>query len=145
MSQATLINGSASHALDYDDTLRSFLGHPSVTLFPGLLALAEWQGKPGLDFLTAYLVGLQAGATVGGAAGLAHYKAGWHGTSTIGYLASAAGAARLLGLNEVETTWALGIAGTQASGLKRVFGTMCKPFHAGRCAQGRRHGRTPGS
>ncbi len=136
VAQATLINGSASHALDYDDTLRSFLGHPSVTLFPGLLALAEWQEKSGRDFLTSYLVGLQAGATVGGAAGLEHYKAGWHGTSTVGYLASAAGCARLLGLTELETSWALGIAGTQASGLKRVFGTMCKPFHAGRCSEG---------
>jgi len=136
VSQAALINGSASHALDYDDTLRTFLGHPSVTLFPGLLALAEWLEKSGADLLSAYLIGLKVGATVGAAAGLEHYKAGWHATSTIGYLASAGGCARLLGLDEQQTVNCLGIAGTQACGLKRVFGSMCKPFHAGRCSQG---------
>jgi len=135
LSQAALINGSASHALDYDDTLVSFLGHPSVTLFPSLLALAEWLKKSGRDFLTSYLIGLQAGATVGACAGLDHYMAGWHATSTLGHLASAAGCARLLGLDEKQTAWALGIGATQSSGLKRVFGTMCKPFHAGRSSQ----------
>jgi len=133
--QAALINGAASHALDYDDTLVSFLGHPSVTLFPSLLALAEWKGRRGLDFLAAYLVGIQVGAALGAFAGLSHYMAGWHGTSTIGHLASAAACAHLLGLDELQTIHALGIAATQASGLKRVFGTMCKPFHAGRASQ----------
>jgi 2-methylcitrate dehydratase PrpD len=135
VSSAALINGSASHALDYDDTLVSFLGHPSVTLFPSLLALSEWRGKSGKDFLTAYLIGLQAGGTVGACASLDHYMAGWHATSTLGHLASAAGCSRLLGLTEQQTVYALGIGGTQSSGLKRVFGTMCKPFHAGRSSQ----------
>jgi len=135
VGQAALINGSASHALDYDDTLVSFLGHPSVTLFPSLLALAEWQEKSGPEFLTAYLIGLQAGGTVGACAGLDHYMAGWHATSTLGHLASAAGCARLMGLTEDQTVHALGIGATQSSGLKRVFGTMCKPFHAGRSSQ----------
>lgn len=135
VSQAALINGSASHALDYDDTLESFLGHPSVTLFPSLLALAEWKQKSGREFLSAYLLGLQVGAAVGASAGMAHYMAGWHSTSTIGHLASAAGCARLLGLDEEQCAHALGVAATQSSGLKRVFGTMCKPFHAGRASQ----------
>jgi len=135
VSQAALINGSASHALDYDDTLASFLGHPSVTLFPSLLALAEWKGKSGAAFLSAYLIGLQVGITIAQCAGMEHYMAGWHGTSTIGHLASAAGCAWLLGLDEEKSTYALGIGATQASGLKRVFGTMCKPFHAGRSSQ----------
>jgi 2-methylcitrate dehydratase PrpD len=135
VAQATLINGSASHALDYDDTLVAFFGHPSVTLFPSLLALSEWKEKSGSDFLTAYLVGLEAGATVGASAGLQHYMVGWHATSTIGHLASAAGCARLLGLDRQQVSYALGIAGTQACGLKRVFGTMCKPFHAGRASE----------
>jgi len=135
VSSAALINGSASHALDYDDTLVSFLGHPSVTLFPSLLALSEWRGKSGKDFLTAYLIGLQAGGTIGACASLDHYLAGWHATSTLGHLASAAACARLLGLDKKRTLYALGIGGTQSSGLKRVFGTMCKPFHAGRSSQ----------
>jgi 2-methylcitrate dehydratase PrpD len=135
VSSATLINGSASHALDYDDTLVSFLGHPSVTIFPSLLALSELRGKSGKDFLTAYLIGLQVGGTIGACASLDHYMAGWHATSTLGHIASAAACARLLGLSEKQTTYALGIGATQSSGLKRVFGTMCKPFHAGRSSQ----------
>ena len=135
LSQAALINGSASHALDYDDTLVSFLGHPSVTVFPSLLALSEWLDMSGREMLTAYLIGVQAGGTIGACASLDHYMAGWHATSTLGHMASAAACARLLGLDEARTRHALGIAGTQASGLKRVFGTMCKPFHAGRASQ----------
>lgn len=133
---AALVNGAASHALDYDDTLVSFLGHPSVALFPGLLALAEWRGFSGIDLLAAYVVGFKVGAVLGACAGLSHYLAGWHSTSTIGHLASAAACARLLRLDLAGTIHALGIAATQASGLKRVFGTMCKPFHAGKASQG---------
>ncbi len=135
VSHAALINGAMSHALDYDDTMAQFQGHPTVTLFPGLLALSEWKEKRGRDFLAAYIIGLKAGAVIGSCAGAEHYRAGWHGTSTIGRLASAAGCARLLGLNEQETVYALGIAGTQAAGLKRVFGTMGKPYHAGKASQ----------
>ena len=135
VSQAALINGTASHALDYDDTLISFFGHPSVTLFPSLLALSEWLEKSGQDFLTAYLIGLQAGATIGVCASLDHYMAGWHATSTLGHMASAAGCSKLMGLDTKQTAYALGIAGTQSSGLKRVFGTMCKPYHAGKSSQ----------
>jgi len=135
VSMAALINGSASHALDYDDTMSVFMGHPSVTLFPSLLTLSEWKEKSGMDLLTAYIVGLKVGACIGACAGLEHYSAGWHATCTIGVLASAAGCAKLMGLDEQQTLYALGIAGTQASGLKRVFGTMCKPMHAGRASQ----------
>jgi 2-methylcitrate dehydratase PrpD len=135
VAQAALINGSASHALDYDDSLIPFLGHPSVTLFPGLLALSEWKQMSGRAFLTAYLIGLKTGVTIGSCAGLDHYLSGYHGTSTIGTLASAAACARLIGLDLQQTVYALGIAGTQAGGLKLVFGTMCKPFHAGRASQ----------
>jgi len=134
-SHAALINGASSHALDYDDTLVSFFGHPSVTLFPALLALAEWKEKSGRDFIAAYLIGLQVGSTVGASAGMEHYMAGWHATSTLGHIASAAGCARLLGLDAEKAGYALGIGATQSSGLKRVFGTMCKPFHAGRASE----------
>lgn len=135
VSSAALINGAASHTLDYDDTLVSFFGHPSVTIFPSLLALSEWRGKSGKEFLTAYIIGLQVGGTIGACASLDHYMAGWHATSTLGHIASAAACARLLGLSEKQATYALGIGATQSSGLKRVFGTMCKPFHAGRSSQ----------
>jgi 2-methylcitrate dehydratase PrpD len=138
VDHTALINGAASHALDFDDTLKAYdayIGHPSVTLFPPLLALAEWKKRSGIDFLTAYITGFKVTAVIGACAGLPHYLAGSHSTSTIGHFASAAACAKLLSLDEQQTVYALGIAGTQASGLKRVFGTMCKPFHAGRASQ----------
>jgi 2-methylcitrate dehydratase PrpD len=110
--------------------LVSFFGHSSVAIFPSLLALSEWGGKSGKDFLTAYIIGMQVGGTIGSCASLDHYMAGWHATSTLGHIASAAACSRLLGLSEKQTTYALGIGATQSSGLKRVSGTMCKPFHA---------------
>lgn len=135
VTQAALVNGAASHALDFDDTLRLFLGHPTVTILPGLVALAEWHRRPGAEVLTAFILGMQAGAAVGACAGMEHYMSGWHATATIGHLASAAACSRLLGLDAGQTVHALGIAGTQASGVKRVFGTMCKPFHAGMASE----------
>ena len=134
LSHACLINGAASHALDYDDTMMSFFGHPSVTMFPSLLALSELRDKNGLDFLTAYLVGFKVGTVIGTCAGKEHYMTGWHATSTLGHFLSASVCSRILGLDEDKTVYALGIAGTLASGLKKSFGTMCKPFHAGKAA-----------
>ena len=134
LSHACLINGAASHALDYDDTMLSFFGHPSVTMFPSLLALSEFKDKNGSDFLTAYLVGFKVGTLLGTCAGTEHYMTGWHATSTLGHFLSASVCSRILGLNEGRTIYALGIAGTLASGLRKSFGTMCKPFHAGKAA-----------
>jgi 2-methylcitrate dehydratase PrpD len=134
-SQAALINGAASHVLDYDDTLEHFLGHPSVTIFPSILALSEWMEKSGSDFLAAYIIGLKVGAVVGACGGIEHYMSGCHPTSTLGHFASAAACAKLLGLDEKQSANALGIAGTQASGLKISFGTMSKAFHAGKASQ----------
>lgn len=133
--QAALINGAASHVLDYDDTLEHFLGHPSVTIFPSILALSEWMEKSGSDFLTAYIIGLKVGAVVGACGGIEHYMSGCHPTSTLGHFASAAACANLMGLDEKQCANALGIAGTQASGLKISFGTMSKAFHAGKASQ----------
>lgn len=135
ISETALINGAASHALDFDDTLEVVVGHPTVTLYPALLAIAEWKGLTGQELLTAYLIGLKVAAVIGQCGGMAHYMHGWHGTSTLGHFASAAGCAKILGLDEQQTIYALGIAGTQASGLKSAFGTMCKPFHAGKASQ----------
>ena len=131
---AALLNGMSSHVLDFDDTSVEFLGHPSVTLFPGILAAAEWRRESGRAFLAAYVLGYETGCRVALGASPNHYLAGWHGTSTIGHFAAAAGTAKILGLNADELVHALGTAGTQASGLKAVFGTSCKPFHAGKAS-----------
>ena len=132
---AALVNGAAAHALDYDDVNMAMPGHPSVAILPGLLALAELTGASGREVISAFVAGYETACRVGVALQPGHYNLGFHSTGTVGSFGAAAACARLLGLQTVGTATALGIAGTQAAGLKSQFGTMCKPFHAGRAAQ----------
>ena len=132
---AALVNGAAGHALDYDDVNIAMPGHPSVAVLPGLLALAEPRRSSGPEVLTAFVAGYETACRVGMALQPGHYAQGFHATATVGCLGAAAACARLLGLDPEQTATALGIAGTQAAGLKSEFGTMCKPFHAGKAAQ----------
>jgi 2-methylcitrate dehydratase PrpD len=132
---AALINGAAAHALDYDDVHMAMPGHPSVAILPGLLALAELKRSPGREVITAFVAGYETACRIGAALQPGHYNLGFHSTSTVGSFGAAAACARLLGLDAEMTAMALGIAGTQAAGLKSQFGTMCKPFHAGKAAQ----------
>ncbi len=132
---AALVNGAAAHALDYDDVNMAMPGHPSVAILPGLLALAELKGSSGRDLVTAFVAGYETACRIGAALRPGHYSLGFHSTGTIGSFGAAAACARLLGLQTMGTAAALGIAGTQAAGLKSQFGTMCKPFHAGKAAQ----------
>jgi 2-methylcitrate dehydratase PrpD len=133
-SQAALINGAAGHALDYDDVVRIFRGHPTAPVAPAVLAVSERDGHNGADLLTALLAGIEVEGRVGGYMGDPHYLKGWHATGTLGHFGAAVGVARLLGLDAEKTALAMGIAGTQAAGLKANFGTMCKPLHAGKAA-----------
>ncbi|WP_306556079.1 MmgE/PrpD family protein [Acidovorax sp.] len=132
--QAALINGAASHALDYDDVNMACTGHPSVVLIPALLALAESRGVSGRDFMTAFAAGYETMCLLGLATGEAQYAKGFHTTATLGTIGAAAACARLLQLDADDTATAFGIASTMAAGLKSMFGTMCKPFHAGRAS-----------
>ncbi len=132
---AALVNGAAGHALDYDDVNIAMPGHPSVAVLPGLLALAELKGSSGRDLLTAFVAGYETACRIGAALGPGHYAIGFHATATVGAFGAAAACARLIGLDPQQTATALGIVGTQAAGLKSEFGTMCKPFHAGKAAQ----------
>ncbi len=132
---AALVNGAAGHALDYDDVNLAMPGHPSVAILPGLLALAELKGSSGREVITAFVAGYETACRIGMALQPGHYALGFHSTATIGSFGAAAACARLLGLDAEATAVALGIAGTQAAGLKSQFGTMCKPFHAGRASQ----------
>ena len=134
VSQAALINGSAGHALDYDDVLRIMRGHPTAPVAPPVLALAERDLKSGADVITAFVAGVETEARVGAFMGESHYLMGWHQTATGGSFGAAAASARMMGLDPDTTATALGIAGTQAAGLKAMFGTMCKPLHAGKAA-----------
>ena len=132
---AALVNGAAAHALDYDDVNMAMPGHPSVAILPGLLALAELKGSSGREVITAFVAGYETACRIGAALQPGHYNLGFHATATVGSFGAAAACARLLGLEAEATAVALGIAGTQAAGLKSQFGTMCKPFHAGKAAQ----------
>src|ERR1700737_1761190 len=131
---AALVNGAAAHALDYDDVNMAMPGHPSVAILPGLLALAELQRSSGREVITAFVAGYETACRIGLALQPGHYNPGFHSTATVGSFGAAAACARLLRLDTAVTAMALGIAGTQAAGLKSPFGTMCKPFHAGKAA-----------
>ena len=132
---AALINGTASHALDFDDVNMAILGHPTVAVLPGVLALAEEIGASQDDVLTAFVAGYDVACRVGALMAPGHYDHGFHCTATVGSVGAAAACARLLGLDAETTSVAMGIAATKASGLKSMFGTMCKPLHAGMAAQ----------
>ena len=132
---AALINGAAAHALDFDDVNLAMPGHPSVAILPALLALAEERGSSGKDVIAAFVAGYELECRFGSSLKPGHYDGlGFHATGTIGTFGSAAACAHLMGLDVDTTCTALGIAGTQAAGLKSMFGTMCKPFHAGKAA-----------
>lgn len=132
---AALANGTAAHALDYDDMCFVSLAHPSAPLVPAILAAGELAGASGRAMLDAYAVGFEIQARLGRLMNPRHYQRGWHCTSTLGALSAAAGAARLLGLDAAATAHALAIAASSASGLKENFGTMVKPLHAGLAAR----------
>jgi 2-methylcitrate dehydratase PrpD len=131
---AALVNGAAGHALDYDDTSIIMTGHPTVPVMPAALAQAELLGASGADLVTALVVGIEVETLMAQLLGFSHYERGWHTTSTIGVFGAAAASARLLELDAAGWGNALGLAGTQSGGVKASFGTMAKPFHAGRAA-----------
>jgi len=135
IAQAALVNGTASHALDYDDVHFAFLGHPTVTVLPAVVAVAERDACNGRDLITAFVAGVEVGSRVGQYVTEAHYARGYHATGTLGTFSAAAGTARMLGLDSETCATALGIAATQSAGLKSMFGTMCKPLHAGMAAR----------
>ena len=134
-ASAAIVNGAAAHALDFDDVNLAMPGHPSVAILPALLALAEERGATGADILTAFVAGYELQCRIGRTIAPGHYDGlGFHATATVGSFGAAAACAHLLGLDANRFATALGIAGTQAAGLKSMFGTMCKPLHAGKAA-----------
>ena len=136
---AALINGISSNILDYDDTHLRTVMHPTVPVAAALCALAEHHPRrvvSGAQFIEAFVLGIEVECRVGNAVSPGHYAHGWHISSSCGVFGAAAGAAKLLNLNTQQTAWALGIAATQASGLREMMGGMSKSFnlgHAARC------------
>ena len=133
--EAALVNGTAAHALDYDDVQVNMRGHPSAPLLPVVLALGEKLRSSGREVTEAFVLGFEVECKLGRAIGEPHYALGWHATSTFGSLGAAAASARLLCLDAQVTANALGIAASLASGLQQNFGTMTKPLHAGWAAR----------
>lgn len=132
---ATLVNGTAAHALDYDDFSGVMGGHQSVPLVAALFAAGEERKATGQQFLLAYLVGVETEIRLARAVNFYHYDKGWHPTATLGTIGAAAAVAHLLRLNAQQTSIALAIAASFSSGLKANFGTMTKPLHIGHCAR----------
>ena len=132
---STLLLGYASHALDYDDFHADFRGHPSVVILPALFAWQQQQAANIDDFFDAYAIGVEVAGRLGLAASQQHYALGNHNTATLGTVAVAAALARLLKLDASASATLLGIATTQASGLRAQFGSAVKPLHAGLAAE----------
>lgn len=134
-SWAALANGTAAHALDYDDMCFVSLAHPSAPLVAAALAAGELARSPGHALLDAWVVGFEIEAVLGRAMNPRHYTQGWHCTSTLGTIGAAAAVARLVGLDTDATARCLAVAASEASGLKENFGTDTKPLHAGLAAR----------
>ncbi len=140
---AAFANGVSIHADDYDDTqlavakdrVYGLLTHPTAPALPPALAIAERDGRSGSDLMLAYQVGVEVECKVAEAIFPRHYQQGFHSTATCGAIGAAATASKLLGLDREATQRALGLAASQAGGLRENFGTMTKPFHAGRAAE----------
>jgi 2-methylcitrate dehydratase PrpD len=132
---ATLINGVASHAVDFDDVSGVLGGHHSAPLVPLLFALGEEIRASGAEIIAAYIVGVEVETRLARAVHFHHYDKGWHPTATLGIFGAAAAASRLLKLDPARTAVALAIAASLASGIKANFGTMVKPLHVGQCGR----------
>ena len=135
MASAALLNGISSHTFDFDDTHLKTIIHPAGPVASAVLALAEREGAGGRALIDALVLGIDVACRLGNTVYPEHYDRGWHITGTTGMFGAAAGCARLLGLDEAQTTMALGIAASQPVGLREQFGTMTKPFHPGGAAR----------
>jgi 2-methylcitrate dehydratase PrpD len=131
---AALLNGLSAHVLDFDDTHPHAI-HPSAPVWPAILAAGEHRGASGAAMLHAFVLGAEVELRVGNMVYPAHSDTGWHATGTLGVFGAAAACGKLLGLDEGRLTHALGIAATQASGLRAVFGSDSKSLHAGKAAR----------
>lgn len=131
---ATLINGTIGHVLDYDDSNQLLMGHPTAPIFPAVLALAEKLGSSGKEIINAFITGYEAGGHVASLAWIPHYHAGFHASATIGTFSAAAACAKLMNCDVPKIEMAIGLASTQAAGLKINNGTMSKSFQVGKAA-----------
>lgn len=133
-ADAALANGTAGHALDFDDSSFVLGGHPSVALVPALLAVAEERGGTGREILEAYVIGFEIATRLANAVHFEHYEKGWHPSATLGIFGATAAVARLMRLSEAQALHALALTASMASGIKANFGSMAKPLQVGHAA-----------
>ena len=133
--KAAFLNGVSSHIFDFDDTHLKTIIHPAGPVASAILAYAEYAPVSGRDFLNALILGVETECRLGNAVYPEHYAQGWHITGTCGVFGAAAAMGKLLGLDEQRMAYALGMAATQQTGLKIMFGSMTKSFHPGRAAE----------
>ncbi len=131
---ASLLNGMSSHIFDFDDTLLETVLHPSAPVFPAILAYAEEHNKTGKDVLEAFIIGCEVEARLALSVYPSHYWRGWHITGSVGGIGAAAAISKLMGSDLENTIYSLGIAATDPTGLREMFGTMTKPYHPGKAA-----------
>ena len=135
LQDLAMLRASSAHAIDFDDTLLSAMGaHVGSTVNSALLTLAAQTPVSGKAYLEALVAGYETTARIASLVTLDHYEEGFHSTSSMGVFGVAAACAKLLGADQETLQRALGLAATQACGVKAVFGTMTKPFNAGRCS-----------
>ncbi len=132
--EAGWINGTAAHALDYDDVGGILGGHPSTVLVPAILAEAEELDASGLDMITAYVAGYETWAELARRDAPTYHQKGWHPTGIFGAIAAAAACAKMRRLDAAKSAMAIALGASQSAGIMANFGTMTKPFHAGRAA-----------
>jgi len=132
---ASLMNGISSHVYDFDDTTPKNYIHPTSPVASALFAYASAIPVSGRDFMEAFILGFEAESRIGNAVYPAHYDVGWHITGTAGVFGAATAIGKLLNLEGHEMIWAIGLAATQAAGLREMFGSMAKALHPGRAAQ----------
>src|SRR5699024_2869415 len=132
---ATLINGTSSHIFDYDDTHLDTIHHPSGPVAPVVFALGEKFGTDCQTVLSAFILGCEVELRISKAIYPSHYQDGFHITSSTGVFGAMTAAGIIMEVNEEKMAMGLGLAGTQAFGLREMFGTMTKSFHPGKAAQ----------
>jgi 2-methylcitrate dehydratase PrpD len=132
---AALANGASSHVVEMDDLHRESILHPAAPIISAVFSLAEREKTNGRNMLISIAAGYEAAIRIAVGAGPSHYRF-WHTTSTCGTFGAAAGAAKLLGLDEEQTVSAYGSAGTQAGGLWEFLtnNAMSKQLHPGKAA-----------
>jgi len=132
---SALYNGALAHAIDYDDVTHPAYAHAGASIVPTILATANFKRISGTQALTAYIIGIEMVSKLGRALNTAHYKNGWHASSTFGTMGAAATAASMLDLDGDTFSHTLALAASAAGGLRANFGTMTKPLHVGYAAR----------